>query len=162
MSEKQSKFPLESEALPCLRAALPDLLTVCIPHLYHPPLITASATVALLFWEHAKMLIPGTLHFCPEHSLVRDQMGSSSSCCSNKRFCGVRNITPSATLTHSTSLLLFVAWAARTSGHLLCCPFTRLLSFLDWTPYKNSGWVLFTAISPASETVLGTCAVSTR
>lgn len=135
---------------------------MCTSSLPPSPHYSASATVALLFWERAKMLIPGTLHFCPEHSLVRDQMGSSSSCCSNRRFCAVRNITLSATLMLSTSLLLFVAWAARTSYHLLCCLLTCLVSFLDWPPYKTSGWVLFTAISPASEAVLGTGTVSTR
>lgn len=105
--------------------------------LISPPHHSASAPVALLFWEQATMLIPGALHFCPGHSLVRDQMGSSSSCCSNERFYAVRNITPSAAVMLPSSRLLSAGGAARTSDHLLCCLFTCLLSSLDWTLYKN-------------------------
>ena len=154
MSEKKSKFPLESEALPChTRPPADNTRSSSLL------LITASAPVALLFWEQAKMLIPATLHFCPEHSLVRDQMGSSSSCCSNERLYAARNITPSATVTLSSSRLLSAGGAARTSDHLLCCLFTCLLSSLDWTLYKNTaGFCLLP--SPASETVPGTCTVS--
>lgn len=137
------KFPLESEAFSCLPTPLATQETS--PH--H----SAPAMVALRFWEQAKhAFTPGTLHFCLEPSSVRDQMDSSFSLCSNVRVCAVGNSASSATSRLSISLIPCVAQATLLT---IChgCISTSLLSLLDWALYKDKGWVLFTAISPALE-----------
>lgn len=98
------------------------------PSLHH----CAPAMVALLFWEHAKCALTlGTLHFCPEHSSVRDQMVSSSHPRSNVRCYVVGNSAQSATSMLSVSLLPFAAL-------LTTCHIVYLLVYcLSWTAHST-------------------------
>lgn len=137
---------------PCPLHNMSDLIS------YHCP---APATVVFwLFWLHAMYaLTPRTLCFYLEHSSVRYEHGQLS------RFlfkCETLRYIKWHPICHLNALYLTdpVYSTCNTYHHLSCFIFTCLLSFLDWKLYKDRGWVLFIATSPAPRTVLSTYTVS--
>lgn len=147
-----------ADSLPWLGA--PSTKFQTSPPTTRPSPLCSSHCVSCFSGHMPSMFLPpGTLHFCLRTLFC--QISTWVALKVSVQMWGSM-LHKTAPICHLNALYLTDPMCSACSiyHYQSCSTFTCLLSLLDWKLYKDRGWVLFIATSPALGTVISTYTVS--